>query len=319
MRPSSCRHQHLIDLDAFAVRQGDAERRAGAIDARRQNARLERHAGMRHRRRQRVADVAVEPAQHIVGAEDLRHLRSQPREDAGEFDGDIAAAHHQQALRELRQVEDFVRRDGEIGAGDRRLHDGRAARGDQDVSRRNAAAVRERDGVRSGQRRPRRNRLDAGLFEIGRIDAGEARDFLFLGGDQRRPVEADGRHGPAEPGRILEFVAKAARVDVELLRHAAADHAGAADPEFLGDGDLRAVPRRDARRADAAGAGADDEQVVIVSAQRLPPVAGRVRARGPSSSSLRAHGSSCRPRAAAARPGTTRTGRSGSPAATRRT
>ena len=53
-------------------------------------------------------------------------------------------------------------------------------------------------------------------------------------------------------------------VDEQFLGHAAADHAGAADPIFLGDGDAGAVRGRDPRRAHAARAGADDEQVIVV-------------------------------------------------------
>jgi len=54
-------------------------------------------------------------------------------------------------------------------------------------------------------------------------------------------------------------------VDKELLRHAAADDAGAAETILFRDGDTLAERRRDARRAHAAGAAADDEQVVVVS------------------------------------------------------
>src|SRR5262249_26507739 len=62
-------------------------------------------------------------------------------------------------------------------------------------------------------------------------------------------------------GRILELVGKARRVDEELLRHAAADHAGPADAIFLGDRHLGAVRGGDARRAHPARARADDEEV----------------------------------------------------------
>ncbi len=72
----------------------------------------------------------------------------------------------------------------------------------------------------------------------------------------------DGRwHAPAERRRLVERVAEAARIDHQLFRHAAADDAGAADAELLGDGDARAVAGGDARGAHAPGAGPDDEEI----------------------------------------------------------
>jgi len=62
----------------------------------------------------------------------------------------------------------------------------------------------------------------------------------------------------------MELVSEVAGHDHEFLRHAAADDAGAADPMLLGDGHALAAKRGQARRPDAARAGADDEQVVVV-------------------------------------------------------
>src|SRR4051794_6718119 len=56
----------------------------------------------------------------------------------------------------------------------------------------------------------------------------------------------------------------------ELLRHATADHAGAADAVMLGDRDPGAEARGDAAGANAPGAGTDDEQVVV-SHHESPP------------------------------------------------
>ena len=52
-------------------------------------------------------------------------------------------------------------------------------------------------------------------------------------------------------------------IDEQLLRHAAADHAGAAHPVLFGDHDFCAVACRDPRGAHAARAGADDEQIDV--------------------------------------------------------
>ena len=98
-------------------------------------------------------------------------------------------------------------------------------------------------------------------FERGRIGQFKTGDFTVLIGNQRCPVERRLAHRPSVAGGILEFVRKSGRIDQQLLRHAAADDAGAADAEFLGDHYARAVAGRDARGAYAPGPGADDEQV----------------------------------------------------------
>ena len=62
------------------------------------------------------------------------------------------------------------------------------------------------------------------------------------------------------------MVGEAARIDQQLLRHAAANDAGSADAELLRHHRLGAVAGRDARGADAARTGADDEQIDVNSA-----------------------------------------------------
>ena len=253
---------------------------------------------MGHRFGKARAHVLVEAAQDIVGAEDLRHLRAQTRENAGEFDRDIAAADDHQPLWKLLEVENLVRRNRQFDAGDRRVQGRRAASRDEDHARRHALAGRQPHGVRALEGRPGGDHLDAGLFQVCGIDAREPRDFAFLGRDQGRPVETRARDAPAEARRILEILGEPARVDVKLLRHAPTDDAGAADTEFLGYGDLRAVAGRNARGADAAGTRADDEEIVVEVAHGsvLPDVTSG----DPSWSSLRVRGSSCPATSAAA-------------------
>src|SRR5262249_28845290 len=50
-------------------------------------------------------------------------------------------------------------------------------------------------------------------------------------------------------------------VDQKFFRNAAADHAGTAEPEFLGQHDLRPVLGGNARRADAARTASDYEKI----------------------------------------------------------
>ena len=89
-----------------------------------------------------------------------------------------------------------------------------------------------------------------GFLQVADIDAAQPLD---VAGDivaQGRPVEAHALGHPAEADRVLERLGEMGGVDEELLRHAAADDAGAADLVLLGDGDPGAVlGRRRAPRA----------------------------------------------------------------------
>ncbi len=67
-----------------------------------------------------------------------------------------------------------------------------------------------------------------------------------------------------KPRGLLELVGEAARVDHELLGHAAPDHAGSADAVLLRHHDPRPVAGRDPRRAHAARTASDDEEIDLV-------------------------------------------------------
>ena len=162
------------------------------------------------------------------------------------------------------EMKRLVRRDDVLDARDAGAHAGPGAGRDQDVFRAHAPAVGEQPhGVRILQHGAALDDRDVGARQVRRVGGFQPRDFLVLVGDQRRPVEGGRRHGPAVARRILEFVGKARGVDQQLLRHAAADHAGAADAIFLRQHHARAVTRGDARGAHAARAAADDEQIGI--------------------------------------------------------
>jgi hypothetical protein len=111
--------------------------------------------------------------------------------------------------------------------------------------------------------------FDAGLEQIGLVNVGQARNFAFLGGDELFPVEFR-RLGqaPAEGFRLRKILGEARGVDIELFRHAAANDAGSADTEFLGDHAFGAMSGGDSRGAHAARTGANDEQVSFIGAHR---------------------------------------------------
>ena len=83
---------------------------------------------------ERVAHILVEAAQELVAAVQQRDLAAEPGEDAGELDGDIAAADHQDALRQALEMEDLVRGDAELAAGNRRLQGRMGAHRHEDVA-----------------------------------------------------------------------------------------------------------------------------------------------------------------------------------------
>ena len=154
--------------------------------------------------------------------------------------------------------------------GDLRARMRPAAGRDQDVSRRaRASPVATSRTVCASSSTARLLTISTlARSSVGGIGGFEPRDLAVLVGDQRRPVERRLGDRPAEAGGVLELVGEARGVDQELLRHAAADHAGAADAVFLGDHHARAVARRDARGAHAARARADDEQIDVVIRHR---------------------------------------------------
>src|SRR6185437_9046148 len=143
------------------------------------------------------------------------------------------------------------------------------AGGDEDIGRGVALAF-DLDSVRIDQPRSPFDQGDAGIFEHLAVDALKPIDLLVLGGDQTRPVMHRRRHRPAICLGVGEGVGELRAIDQELLRHAAADDAGAADAALLADADACAVAAGAARRGDAARACADGEHVEIILGHEAP-------------------------------------------------
>ena len=135
-------------------------------------------------------------------------------------------------------------------AGQRRMRVGPAAGGDQDlVGGDGAVLALDADRcARSTSTAREWKVVAAGLLDAvaGRSPPGGAisRSLLAISVGQSKLAS---RHGPAIAGRILEMLGKLRGVDQQLLRHAAADDAGAAEAVFLGDAD--ALAERRPRRA----------------------------------------------------------------------
>ena len=220
-------------------------------------------AAVAHLLRQRDAQIVVEPVQQFLAPDDLGDLAPEAAEDAGELDRDITAADDHDAARQLRQVERLVGRDHVLDAGN--VGHGRMPAGrDQDRLGRMALSG-DLDRVRIDQHAAALDDLDAAVAQHVDVDLFEPVEFVVLRRDQRGPVEFGRRDAPAEPGRVLERVGELRAIDQQLFRHAAAQHAGAADPALLDDRDPRAVAAGPPRAGDAARAGADRDHVEIIA------------------------------------------------------
>ena len=94
--------------------------------------------------------------------------------------------------------------------------------------------------------------------------------LILTGEDSSHAVQAAFAHAQSASKRlrILQILGEMGAVDEHLLGHAAADHAGAADPVFLGHRHARAVRRRYPARAHPARTGTDGDEVVIVIGHR---------------------------------------------------
>ena len=95
------------------------------------------------------------------------------------------------------------------------------------------------------------------------VDVLQALRLGRLGRRPARHLEVRMADVPAVARRLAEGVAVGCRVHQQLLRHAAADDAGAADAAAFDDRHLGAMRRGAARGGHAAGAGADHHQVEV--------------------------------------------------------
>src|SRR5579862_5382044 len=217
-------------------------------------------AALLHLDREVVANVLIEPAQDLIAANDLRHLGTDAREDAGEFDRDIAAADDHDPLRERHHLERLVRGDRMLDAGNvRKL--GPGAGGDKNIGGGDTLAA-DLDRVRIDDTAAR---LEQGaVLQQVAIDAFEPVDLPILVGDELAPIEAGRAHRPAIGFGILEGIGESRAVDEQLLRHAAADDASAADAAVLANADPRAIGSGAPRRRDAARSRADGEKIEII-------------------------------------------------------
>ena len=102
-----------------------------------------------------------------------------------------------------------------------------------------------------------------GAVEQFRVDAIETLDLSGFIVPQRRPVKVRLRQPPAIAGGGFEILCEVRAVDKQLLRYTADVDAGATEKSILDHGYPRTVRRGHARGPHAAGASAEDHEVVI--------------------------------------------------------
>ena len=191
-------------------------------------------------------------------------------EDAGELDRDIARAHNHDLLRQRVQMKRFVGRDRKLPARYFR-NEGVAAGCDQNALGADGAVfAHELHAVRPNNLSAVLDHRAASGLNTARVDFAEAFDFGVFIGDKGLPVEALFADCPSVAACVVDGMAKLACIDEELLRHAAADHAGAAEAIFLGNRRAHAKACSKPRRPDAARAAADNEQIVVEFNHDLP-------------------------------------------------
>src|SRR5690606_35984832 len=124
-------------------------------------------------------------------------IDAQAVEDAGELDGDVAAAGDDDPLRQLGDMERLVGGDGVLDPGQVLRHPGPAAGGDQDLVGRDLAAPLDLDRVAVHEAGLAVHQLGAGVLQVTDIDAGKPGDLLVLFGQEGGPVEPRALDRPA--------------------------------------------------------------------------------------------------------------------------
>ena len=213
---------------------------------------------------QDLADHRIEQVEDAVVQGHQGDFGTQRAEHAGQFDADVAAADDRHAVGALRELEEAVRSDAEIGTGQRR-NDGLASGGDDDMFGAVDLAI-DLDMMTIDKVSATADVVDAEIFNIAVPEAVDHRDVVLAPLDQFFPVDVleTGLH--AEIGGVLHRVGQVGRIPHHLLRHATVVDAGAAQAFLLDDADLAAEGGCLLGHGQSAAAAAEDEKIVVLVA-----------------------------------------------------
>ncbi len=222
-----------------------------------------------------LTHVHVETAQDFLATIKKRRLNAEAVEYPGKFDRNIAAAGDDDLFGKIGHVEGLVGGNDMLTARQVRVHIRRSPDGDQNVFGCHRLAGRQQaDRIGAFHDGTAVMQFHIAAFQIAPVNAFEPGDFLVLRRHQLFPGKGPFPDGPAEALGILEFLGKFRGIDKQFLRHASADHAGAAVAIFLSDSDLGTMGRGNPCGAHTARSTADHKQVVVKIAHRylvIPP------------------------------------------------
>ena len=222
------------------------------------------NARLGHLAAQKSPHFIIKPAQHQFAPVELGHFGTQAVEDRRKFTGDVAAAHHEQALGEGIKIKHLVGGDDMLAP--RHVRDaGRAAGGDQNMLCGVALAV-DLNRVRIDQLGEAIDHLDARTVEHVQVNAIEPRKLVLAICLERGPVQLRRSTLPAKAMRLFEAFGKVRGIRVELFGDAAHIDAGAAQhggAARLGHGHARAPCSGHSRSPHATAAAADHKEVKV--------------------------------------------------------
>src|SRR5262245_52657420 len=116
------RKHDLVTSDCAFVRKARDKFTAGFLNLRDGVTASHRDAATLHFIPQMFSHVVIESAEDVFSAIDERNFAAEPRKNAGELNGDIAAALYHDTSRQFRQMKGLVRRDCVLETRDARPH-----------------------------------------------------------------------------------------------------------------------------------------------------------------------------------------------------
>ena len=124
-------------------------------------------------------------------------------------------------------------------------------------------AVADIDTVRPGDDAAPLDQFDTGILQQGTVNPLQPVEFGILCGDKSRPVMTIDAHLPAIAGGIGGIGRKGRAIHQQFFRNTAADDAGAAGTAFFNHRHARTMAGGNPRCTDAAGTGANHNQVEV--------------------------------------------------------
>src|SRR6202043_1704119 len=182
--------------------------------------------------------------------------------NAAELDGDVTAAHYCDALRTLRELEEVIRGDTELGAGNPRPVRAPAARDDDVLGR--EATPGGRDRTRIDKARPGAHQFDLVPCQIGGVQVVQPQNVSVALLLQRCPVVPRDVQMETVVRGIVQRATEIGRVPGDFLRHAADVDAGAPETAGFHQRPPGALFGRAWRCGQPAAAAADHHQVEFV-------------------------------------------------------